>query len=132
MQGVSAWNFDVAALKEQAQKEGGLDPALDPILEGTISEMNAQAATNGIAGAPCAWICLAFDIQYFMTWVVQHAAPVSCAGSMVDLTTYPPGADGSRAGCRSTHMCRLHGALMWCCDLSMLPAKSDDECQSKS
>ena len=32
-QGVSAWNFDVAALKEQAAREGG-DPAMPTISEG--------------------------------------------------------------------------------------------------
>ena len=33
LQGVSAWNFDVAALKEQAQREGGLDAVLPTISE---------------------------------------------------------------------------------------------------
>jgi hypothetical protein len=46
VQGVSAWNFDVAALKEQAQREGGLEPSLAPIIEGATSDMSAQTGSG--------------------------------------------------------------------------------------
>ncbi len=51
MQGVSAWNFDVAALKEQAAREGGLEPSLAPIIEGTASDVSAQTGGLGEPGA---------------------------------------------------------------------------------
>lgn len=52
VQGVSAWNFDVAALKEQAQREGGLEPSLAPIIEGATSDMSAQTGSgSGEQGA---------------------------------------------------------------------------------
>ncbi|KAK9909926.1 hypothetical protein WJX75_009604 [Coccomyxa subellipsoidea] len=46
IKGVSAWNFDVAALKEQAQREGGLEPSLAPIIEGATSDMSAQTGSG--------------------------------------------------------------------------------------
>ena len=46
VQGVSAWNFDVAALKEQAQREGGLEPSLAPIIEGATSDVSAQTGSG--------------------------------------------------------------------------------------
>lgn len=45
-QGVSAWNFDVAALKEQAAKEGG-DPAMP-----TISEAAPPVPAASAEGGP--------------------------------------------------------------------------------
>ena len=52
LQGVSAWNFDVAALKEQAAKEGGMDATLAPIIEGTVSDAAAlPPSTAGESGA---------------------------------------------------------------------------------
>ncbi|BDA42758.1 probable serine/threonine-protein kinase OSR1 at N-terminal half [Coccomyxa sp. Obi] len=51
IKGVSAWNFDVAALKEQAAKEGGMDATLAPIIEGATSDAAAQPAnTAGESG----------------------------------------------------------------------------------
>ncbi len=52
-QGVSAWNFDVAALKEQALKEGGLEAMLPSITEGMPADSAAPAQPNG---EPHGWL----------------------------------------------------------------------------
>jgi hypothetical protein len=49
---VSAWNFDVAALKEQAQKEGGGEAVLPSITEGmpgdVVTHPNGAGEQHGM------------------------------------------------------------------------------------
>ncbi len=51
LQGVSAWNFDVAALKEQAQREGGLEGMLPTISE-SMDLPGTAPVPNGLAEPP--------------------------------------------------------------------------------
>jgi hypothetical protein len=72
-QGVSSWNFDVAAIKEQAAREGGLEAALPTIAEGAPPESLPPPAAGqdpAPGGALHSFLSL-----HMLTRALSHACP---------------------------------------------------------